>query len=123
MIIRVEQFSALARVVEAEFAGRLALLLREQFEEARQIPSAELDEDIELLIPRAQAHGLTTEREVAAYAIGAFVLGENFDHEFPAAQRVLNSSVLNGADKVQWLEAWTTEMFRTLGQEELNVPR
>ena len=118
MIIRVEQFSALARVVEAEFAGRLALLLREQFEEAWQIPATELREDIARLIPRAEAYGLTTEREAAAYVIAAFVLGGRFDEEFPAAQQVLTSPVLNGADKVLWLEDWTTELFRTLGQVE-----
>jgi hypothetical protein len=114
MLIRREQFSALAGPVGTEFAARLALLLQQHFEEARQVPSRQLQDDIARTVRRAQVYGLATERDAAAFVITAFLLGENFDDDFPAAQQVLTSPVLGGADKAEWLEEWTTKLFQTL---------
>jgi hypothetical protein len=114
MLIRREQFSALAAPVGTEFVARLALLLQRHFEDARQAPPDQLRSDINRTIRRAQAYGLATERDAAAFVVTAFLLGENFDNEFPAAQQVLTSPVLGGSDKAEWLEQWTTQLFQAL---------
>jgi hypothetical protein len=114
MRLRREQFTALAGPVGTEFASRLALLLKQDFEEARQFPPEQLQDDITRTVRRAQAYGLATERDAAAFVITAFLLGEEFETDFPAAQQVLTSPVLGGADKAEWLEEWTTQLFKSL---------
>ena len=118
MIINREQLSAFYPDAVAEFAARLTLLLLEQFEAARQQSYQELHIDIQQLIPHAVSYGLTSERDAAAYVITAFVLGEDFVEAFPAAQQVLTSPVLVGADKAQWLKEWTTALFQTMERKE-----
>jgi hypothetical protein len=111
--IRKEQIAALNTGQAENFDRRMAAFLQEQFEEAAEEPVEELLPVIEAQTEKANRYGLTTEQDVASYVITAYLLGLDFDTEFPAAQEVLTAQV-PAENKAVFLEEWTKEMLETL---------
>ncbi|KHD11469.1 hypothetical protein PN36_29115 [Candidatus Thiomargarita nelsonii] len=68
-------------------------------------------------VSKARSYGLETERQIANYVTTAWLLGQQFDTEFPAAQEMLNSSNYSHDEKSLWLEQWTEQIFATLEEE------
>jgi hypothetical protein len=114
MIIANAQLAKLSERMDEQFIDDLTQMLREQPGAGRAVPSAELRADVKRLVTRAQHYGMGTERDAASFVVTAFLLGEDFDHNFKAAGPVLTSTRLSGAEKAAWLEEWTTLMFSTL---------
>ena len=114
MIIRRQQLEALAAARKSQLAREIVSFLKEQYNEARSAPEAELLPPVQRLVRRAEYYGLNTEQDIAIYSIAGFMLGESFDIDFPAVQQVLPSPVLSSGEKADWLLQWTTELFQTL---------
>lgn len=113
MKIRKQQFDALNQQQEAGYELRLTEFLRKQFADAAVKPVAKLRPEVAGQIAKARGYGLLTEQEVASYVISAWLLGQDFDKEFPAAQEVLTAPV-SGNVKASFLEQWTQELFEKL---------
>lgn len=114
MQINQDQFIFLGKVPEETFAIRSAQFLVERFPEAAEAPIDDVLAAVREAIQRGRSYGLRTEQDLAAYVLTSFLLGSEFDKEFPAAYEVLLSPVLAPSDKALWLNQWTEEMFQTL---------
>ena len=83
--IKAAQVASFAEAEARTFPDRLLAFLRREVPEACDAGAAE---KVERAIERAQAWGLAGERDVATFAVLAFVHGMDFDHE-PWAERTL----------------------------------
>jgi hypothetical protein len=92
---------------------RLTRFLQEQFADAAKEPTNRLRPDVAAQIGKARGYGLLSEQEVAIYVITAWLLGQSFDREFPAAHEVLTSPV-SAELKAHFLEQWSRQMFEEL---------
>lgn len=97
----------------APFRRRMRDLLRRHFPETREVPARQVDAAISRQTKEGRSYHLVTERQLGIYVLTAFLLGEDFDTKFPAAKAVLASDMEPDA-KVDWVEAWSKEMFDTL---------
>ena len=118
MIISISQQSKLAELLDARFIDRMAQMLLDRQEPNQQQPIDHLRLDVKRMVQKAQQYGMNTERDAAGFVVTAFLLGEDFDRQFPAAGPVLQSNALSGEDKAAWLANWTTEMFQTLEEDK-----
>ena len=115
MVIRKEQMDAFQRAAERSYEMRLVHFLQSQFPDAAHEDEASLLEGIRGQIAKARGYGLLTEQQIAAYITSAWLLGGDFDLEFPAAKQMLRSNVTPD-DKSDWLEQFTEELFDRLEQ-------
>jgi hypothetical protein len=97
-----------------EFSTRLVDYLHNEFPDSKKIPTSSLLSGVKQQIKNAASYGLETEQQIAIYTQTAWLLGLEFDNEFPAAKSVLNSAKYSATEKVQFLEKWTVKMFETL---------
>jgi hypothetical protein len=114
MRIRPEVYRALAAIPRAEFRRSLVQFLRENFDDAKAMPAPELEGSVDLCLAKSERYGLETGQDAATFTVTAYLLGLDFDRDFPAATDVLLSPVLASPDKAEWLREWTEELFRTL---------
>ena len=114
MRITQQQFDSLGNLPKETFARRSTEFLRHRFPEAANSPLDEVLAAVRIAVQRGEIHGLRAEQDLAAYVLTSFLLGSDFDTEFPAAYDVLFSPVLEPSDKALWLTQWTEEMFLTL---------
>ena len=112
--VRSAQMSAFEKDQYERFIDRITAHLREQFPDAAALPVDELRIGVAAQLKRADEYGLDLEQEQAIYATSAWLLGEDFDKRFPAAEAVLSSSRLTSFEKQQWLEEFTREIFARL---------
>ena len=118
MIIRSEQFDAMVIPNIADFIERAIAFLYENFPESLDEDADELTETVGLLIEQAEKYGLETEQQVMTYITTAWLLGVNFDEEFPAANETLNSKDFTPDEKADWLAKWTEDIFAAFEEEE-----
>ena len=111
--IRLEQFRLMG---ERDFAIRMSELLAEEFADAAELPAADLLAGVRGQIIRAQRHGFFAEQDVAVYVLTAWLLGEAFDDEFPAARQILDSGEAPEVRATR-LEEWTQILFTALEEE------
>ena len=78
------------------------------------MPDGALDGAIGGLADKAVEYGLETEQQALAYIVTGWLLGLEFDAEFPAARFMLASPDYTPAEKADWLENWTVRMFSLL---------
>ncbi len=114
MQIRKEQMDTFSQAELTKFETRIADFLYSEFPDVQTIPQAELMPAIHEQVNKARSYGLETERQIANYVTTAWLLGQQFDTEFPAAQEMLKSSEYTQDDKSEWLAQWTEEMFAAL---------
>ncbi len=112
-----QQLAALNAESEKIYLERLLRLLAECFPDTAEVPGAELRQGVAEEIEKARGYGLLNEDEIAVYVVTAWQLGRDFDGFFPAAQLVLASQDYSGAEKRDWLQAWTLTMFKALQGE------
>jgi hypothetical protein len=112
--IREDQMDALAESQAELFDERLARFLRGQFPEAADEPPEELRAAVREQVMKAEGYGLTTERQAAVYVTCAWLLGLDFDADFPAALDMLASEEYPPEDKADWLERWAESLFGAL---------
>lgn len=118
MIIRNEQFDTMAIPNIADFIQRAITFLYENFPESLDEDTDELTEIVGVLIEKAETYGLVTEQQAMNYIVTAWLLGVDFDKEFPAAEETLNSKDFTPDEKSEWLAKWTEEIFATFEKEE-----
>ena len=115
--IRAAQMQKLGSSNSGSFEDRLVSFLQEEFDDARDEPRLELKAAVGGLVEKARTYELTTEQQIATYVTCAWLLGQDFDTEFPAAEEML-SSPYSPEDKATWLSQWTEAIFETLRQED-----
>jgi hypothetical protein len=112
--IHPSQFSALSKVALDAFAKRLAAILLEEVDSLNDMPPAEVETEVKIQIKNAQFYGLQSETAISIYVTTSALMGQDFDVQFPLAGEVLSNETLDEADKTNWLEGWTREIFEAL---------
>jgi hypothetical protein len=115
VLIRKEQMNAFQQATDSIYEMRLFHFLQNQFPDAAREAEVSLVEGIKAQIAKARGYGLLTERQIAVYITSAWLMGGDFDQEFPAAREMLRSNVTPD-DKSDWLERFTEELFDRLEQ-------
>jgi len=115
VLIRKEQLDAFQRAANRDYEMRLVRFLQDRFRDAAQAPKASLIEGVRAQIANARSYGLLTERQIATYIASAWLLGGDFDREFPAARQMLGSDAPMD-EKSDWLEQFTKDVFDRLEQ-------
>ncbi len=116
--IRLEQLEAFSTNQEDNFAERVVRFLQLQFPDAAQEDSSKLLTVVKRQIFKAESYGIEFEQDLAIYTTAAWLLGPDFDTEFPAAFAVLSSPKMQGQKKAAWLRDFATELFsRLLGAD------
>lgn len=118
MLIRNGQLDEMAVPGIALFIQRAIEFLYENFPESLDEDSDELTEIVGFLIEKAEAYGLVTEQHVMTYITSAWLLGIDFDKEFPAANETLTSKDFTPEEKSKWLAKWTEKIFAAFEGEE-----
>jgi hypothetical protein len=111
MQIRQEQMDTFSQAEITKFDARIADFLQSQFPDAPEIPREYLMPVIHEQVKTARSYGLETERQIGNFVTTAWLLGSQFDTDFPAAQEMLKSSEYTPDEKSEWLAQWTEEMF------------
>lgn len=122
MQISKEQMDSFSKEAMGEFEEKIADLLQSEFPDAQKMPLEELKPAIHEQVYNAQSYNLETEQQIANYVTTAWLLGQQFDTEFPAAKEILTSSDYTPDDKTKWMVQWTKDMFEALeegGQDVL----
>jgi hypothetical protein len=96
------------------FEDRLVHFLHETFPDSLDMPGGELASAVGRLVSRAHTYDITDEASVAVYVTTAYLLGEHFDTQFPAAADILNNHCYGAREKAQLLENWTRQLFQAL---------
>ena len=117
MQITKEQMEVFSKEGLKEFEERIGDFIQTEFPDGEDIPREELMSAIHEQVVNARSYGLETERQIANYATTAWLLGQQFDTEFPAAKDVLTSLEYSSEDKSEWLAQWTESMFTTLDED------
>src|SRR5690349_5392044 len=104
------------------FESRLVAFLHDTFPDSLEIPLDELHQVIQRLLAKAQGYGFADEAPTAIYVTTAYMLGENFDTEFPAATEILTNLHVSAEKKADWLENWTRRLFEALEEGQTEQP-
>jgi hypothetical protein len=115
--IRKEHMDAQSQAVREGFEDRLVEFLCSEFPEAQREPPAELRAVVHEQAEKAVGYGIETEQHVAIYLTTAWLLGRNFDTEFPAANEILTSGFRDSAMKADDLAKLTERLFVVLEEE------
>jgi hypothetical protein len=115
--LRPAQMRAFARATEERFADRTVNFLQTQFPDARAESRGILRSIVVDQVARARTHGFETELELVTYVMTAWLVGAEFDEEFPAVREKLASPTMTPGDKAAWLAEWTQTLFRTLQEK------
>jgi hypothetical protein len=111
--IRKEQMDAFRLAAEHDFKIRLVRFLQGRFPDAAREPEASLVEALGPQIAKARGYGLITEQQIATYVTAGWLLGGDFDLEFPAAKQMLDLNI-KADEKSDWLARFTKELFQQL---------
>jgi len=104
------------------FVDRFRALLHERFEQAKDVPRDELDAAIAHQLSKAEYYGLTSEQSAATFVMSAWLLGPDFDTEFPALNERLTNQRLSEHEKAKWLEVFTVGLLDALEQPKDERP-
>jgi hypothetical protein len=113
--IRKEILASFQRAMNREFEMRLVRFLQGAFPNATSEVDTTLAEGIREQLAKARGYGLLTEQQIATYVTSAWLLGTDFDRQFPAVQEVLASHAPPN-DKGDWLERFTKDLFEQMGR-------
>ena len=117
LTIRKDQMAALATPSISVFLERAVSFLYENFPESLDEDPGELTEAAGGQLERAESYGLVTEQQAMTYITSAWLLGPEFDKEFPAAKETLVSEDFSPDEKKVWLSDWTEKIFAALEKE------
>jgi hypothetical protein len=104
---------AFAAAGHEDLEKKLAEFLCHEFPEASLQNHNELYRVIHEQHKKASHYELKASQEIAIYVITAWLLGVDFDTDFPAANDVLRSALPSHL-KIHWLQNWTQEIFAIL---------
>jgi hypothetical protein len=100
------------------FLERAIKFLYEKFPESRKEDPDRFTEIVGAQLNKADSYGLVTEQQVMIYITSAWLLGLNFDKEFPSAKETLNSKKLPPDKKADWLAKWTEQVIAGFKKEK-----
>ena len=115
MQIRKGQMDAFEQAANRDYEMRLVRFLQSQFPDAAREREASLVDGVRPQIANARRYGLLTEQQIATYVTSAWLLGSDFDGEFPAAREMLISGA-PADEKSDWLARFTKALFEQLEQ-------
>lgn len=118
MLIRKDLMDEMAVLDIALFLERAVNFLYENFPESLDEDPEELTEAVGGQLEKADSYGLVTEQQAMTYITSAWLLGLNFDKEFPAAKETLKSKDFSPDEKAEWLAKWTEKIFAAFEEEE-----
>lgn len=101
-------------VVSDGYIDQQIIVLSTFYPEAKLEKPEELRAVVKKMIVKARGYGFNAVDSIGGYIESAWLLGENFDTEFPLAAQILNDKKLSGSEKSAWLGDWTKEIFKTL---------
>ena len=96
------------------FETRLVHFLHETFPDSLDMLEGELEDAVAGLVEKARSYRMNDEASIAVYVTTAYLLGVQFDTQFPAAAKILNDHSYGAAEKAELLESWTKELFQAL---------
>ena len=114
LTLRKEQIEALDKESSDNFLERIYDFLNEEFNDIKNENKKELMIKLEKLKDKGLSYNLITEQQIIIFIITAWLLGENFDTDFPKANAVLLSPDYSPDDKTEWLTKWTESLFKAL---------
>ena len=118
LTIRKSLLDAFAQGQESDFEERLVKFLRHNFDDAALEEKSKLLAGVRALVRQAGAYGIETEQDIAVFCTTAWLLGDDFPEEFPAAGQALVNPEFSGHLKAEWLANWTEKLFAALEAKE-----
>ncbi len=116
--IRKDQMATLSEPMGDQFVDGLVAFLREEFDDARRERVKDLEPGVRAQVQKARSYNLVTREQIATYVTAAWLLGVEFDTEFPAVKDVLPSEAYTADQKADWLAEWVERMFYELENKE-----
>ena len=114
MRISSDQMKSFYQGATSDFETRLMIFLRERFDDATEMPDAELSRGIHEQVERAETYGLLSEKQVASYVTTAWLLGQDFDQKFPKINAVLRSPMYEPDEKADFVLEHAAQLFDAL---------
>ncbi|RLC19832.1 MAG: hypothetical protein DRI57_06240 [Deltaproteobacteria bacterium] len=111
IVIRKEQMDVFSQESLDRFEEEVIDFLQDQFPDAKEESREELNPAVHEQVKKAKSYGLETERQVVTYVTTAWLMGREFDSDFPDAQEILGSPEYSSDDKSEKLVQWTEKMF------------
>ncbi len=100
---------------------RLLNFLHVLFPESAQIPDEELTKTLQSLLEKASGYGFEAENDLAVYIITAYLLGVDFDTEFPVVSKILSQPAQTASEKAKNLQSWTRQLLQAGTDEPTSV--
>lgn len=105
------------RLADLHFRERVIQILSGVDPEAeRELRSPAGLRQLDALLARARAHGLSAELDLGRFTVTAWLLGLDFDTRFPAMREILAEPRLSPTQKMDAIEALTTTVLNGLYQ-------
>ena len=103
------------RIGEQHFLDRLRSLLAEQFPDQQgDLQAPEFEPQVRRLVARAATYGLGDEQSAAGFVLTAWLLGAEFDTDFPDLQTLLRDDTLTARQKSAALESFAQALLEDL---------
>ncbi len=115
--IRNEQVEELSAAAGERFESALARFLLDNLPRRGDIPDASATAFVRTQTQSARRYGLTSEQEIAAFSIAAWMLGPGFESRYFPAQQLLESDI-EPAIKHVWLEQFLLGVLAKPPQEK-----
>jgi hypothetical protein len=109
-----DQEAVFAEEAERLYEERVVNFLRERFPDARALPRRDVAKVVHEQIGKAERYGMISERQVATYAMTAWILGVQFDETFPILRDALQDMYLDPERKAEILIKHTGALVSAL---------
>lgn len=96
------QFIALGNAADEDLYQRIAVYLREKFDNIGDLSEAELLERVKVSALKAQGYGVKTDAGIARFVCVSFIAGAGFD-ELPEVNKYLTQPYIDGDSKMRLL--------------------
>lgn len=86
----------------------------------REFPGAESeleDEDVKVQMERARNFGFDCNEDVRAFLLVSWLLGQDFENQFPNASKILLNELMPSHLKASWLLQWCSLLFVAATEE------
>ncbi len=113
-IINQDQIDKLDEAARYDFENRMVAFLQTEFPDAQKEPPEKLKKGVQQQIDKSFSYDLTTEQQVARYISTAWLMGPDFDTEFPKANHILTFTLLSPEEKSEAIVDWSQSIFLQL---------
>lgn len=113
-----EHMGTFSDVANSNYEHRIAGFLRKHFPEDLRTEHLDFKNNIHESVLSAESYGFKTERQIAKFVVVAWMLGGEFDAEFPAAKAILLDPHLDPDRKSDKLFQWCESIFEVLEKDD-----